>query len=427
METDTTYDVIVIGGGPAGMAAALEAEKAGSRVLLVERNDQLGGILPQCIHNGFGAVNFGMDLPGPEYAWRYEQMVRKTSVDILLNTMVVDLTNNLDLFAINEREGYLHFRPRAVVLAMGCRERTRAQIRLPGTRAAGIFTAGTVQRLVNIEGYMPGKRVVILGSGDIGMIMARRLTIEGAEVIGVLELMPYLTGLRRNYVQCLEDFDIPLHLSTTVKRICGNRRVEGIETVQVDSALNPIPGSERSISCDTLVLSVGLIPENELSDKAGVVLDERSRGPVVDSSMTTSVPGIFAAGNVTGIYDLVDYVSKAGEVAGRNAARYVSEVAGSPPKPRRSIRLKPGKNIGMVLPQGIHPADAEDHPLLVMMRPSALLEKSVKICFKIEGESCITMAERYARPSEMIVKEIKGRNLQRLVDSTAKELTVELQ
>jgi len=468
MTVDTTYDVVVIGGGPAGLAAAIEAHREnGARVLVIERNDSLGGILPQCIHNGFGAINFGSDLPGPEYAWRYEEELRKLPIDVLLDTMVVDLTGDLDVYAMNSTDGYLHFRPRAIVLAMGCRERTRAQIRLPGTRAAGIYTAGTVQRLVNIEGYMPGNRVVILGSGDIGMIMARRLTIEGAEVLSVLELLPFLTGLRRNYVQCLQDYGIPLHLSTTVKTIHGEKRVEGIETVKVDDKLNQIPGTEEEIACDTLLLSVGLIPENELSMKAGVVLDERTNGPIVDSDMATNVPGIFAAGNVTAIYDLVDYVSKAGEVAGRSAARYATaavgsvtgSAAGAAPRDdaashrgdERTIHITPGEHVGVVIPQTLHIDDLDDRDVYILMRPKALLEQLVKVSLTASDtpaadtapgaasgttpasdtpaadtkapREVMSFREQYARPAEMIIRKLKPRDIEKLREAATDGIT----
>jgi NADPH-dependent 2,4-dienoyl-CoA reductase/sulfur reductase-like enzyme len=475
MTVDTTYDVVVIGGGPAGLAAAVQAHREnGARVLVIERNDSLGGILPQCIHNGFGAINFGTDLPGPEYAWRYEEELRKLPVDVLLDTMVVDLTDNLDVYAMNSTDGYLHFRPRAIVLAMGCRERTRAQIRLPGTRAAGIYTAGTVQRLVNIEGYMPGNRVVILGSGDIGMIMARRLTIEGAEVLSVLELLPFLTGLRRNYVQCLQDYGIPLHLSTTVKTIHGEKRVEGIETVKVDETLNQIPGTEEEIACDTLLLSVGLIPENELSLKAGVLLDDRTNGPVVDSDMATNVPGIFAAGNVTAIYDLVDYVSKAGEVAGISAARYAAagagSVTGATPRgdtaPRggegRTVHITPGEHVGVVIPQTLHLDDLDDREAYILMRPKTLLEQLVTVSLTAADapttdksdtgvthpgtdrsssdtdvtrpgtdtapgstapRAVMSFREQYARPAEMIIRKLKPRDIEKLREAASDGIT----
>ena len=296
-----SYDVTIIGGGPAGLAAAIEAyknlkEKENPKVLIIERNNELGGILLQCIHNGFGSVRFSRDMPGPAYAHEFVQEVKSLPISVLTDTMVTDILPGNRIFAMNDREGYLEIESKAIVLAMGCRERTRAQIRIPGSRPAGVFTAGTVQRFVNIEGFMPGKRFVILGSGDIGMIMARRLTLEGAKVERVLEALPYLTGLRRNYVQCLQDFGIPLELSRSVKRIIGGKRVEAVETAAVNDKMEFIPESEETIPCDTLLLSVGLIPENELSKKAGVRLDPATGGPVVSEKMETTIPGIFAAG-----------------------------------------------------------------------------------------------------------------------------------
>ncbi|WP_455382065.1 NAD(P)/FAD-dependent oxidoreductase [Salinispira pacifica] len=420
MKTDTSYDVIVVGGGPAGLGAALEARSEGSRVLLIERNDRLGGILPQCIHNGFGAVIFGQDLPGPQYAAEYVHRVETGGIDVLLDTFVLELTSELDIFAMNSQEGYLHFRPRAVVLAMGCRERTRSQIRLPGTRAAGIYTAGTVQRLVNIEGYMPGRRFVVLGSGDIGMIMARRLTIEGAEVVAVLELLPYLTGLRRNYVQCLEDYGIPLELCTTITDIIGRERVEAVETSKVDpETRQPIPGTERRIECDSVLLSVGLIPENELSRAAGVLLDPRTGGPVVDSTMATSVPGIFAAGNVTSIYDLVDYVTKAGETAGRSAARHARNllVRGVP-----SVAIAPGANVGTVMPQRLRIEQREGEEQYLVLRPNALLERPVKVEIRDGERALLSFREMYARPAEMIVRKLRPKDFDALSGAAGREL-----
>ena len=347
-------DIVIIGGGPAGLAAAEAAVQAGARdVLILERDTRLGGILNQCIHNGFGLHTFKEELTGPEYAARFEARVRALQIEYKLGTMVLSISPEKTVTAVSREEGLVTIEAKAVILAMGCRERARGALNIPGFRPAGIFSAGTAQRLVNMEGYMPGREVVILGSGDIGLIMARRMTLEGAKVRVVAELQPYSGGLKRNIVQCLDDYGIPLKLSHTVTEIHGKERVTGVTISAVDENLKPIPGTEEFYSCDTLLLSVGLIPENELSTGAGVALSRVTNGPVVNESLETNVPGIFACGNVLHVHDLVDYVSEEAAAAGRAAAVYLQQ---GEQREDKAIHINASGGVRYTVPSVIRPA-----------------------------------------------------------------------
>ncbi len=407
-----SIDLAVIGGGPAGLAAAQAGADAGAgSIVIFDRQQELGGILSQCIHNGFGLRYFKKELTGPEYAQRFiDSLPEYPQIQVKNETTVLKLTSDLRIQALNSRDGLLNYRARAVVLAMGCRERPRGAINIPGSRPAGIFTAGTVQRLMNIEGYRPGNQVVILGSGDIGLIMARRFTLEGMNVAAVLELMPYSCGLNRNIVQCLEDFQIPLYLSHTVVEIFGEKRVTGIKAAPVDQNRQPIMGKSFNFDCDTLVLSVGLIPENELSQMAGVRLDPATGGPVVDSSYQTTVPGIFACGNVAHVHDLVDDVSEESRVAGQAAAEFIHNKESSVGL-GRMIPVELGRNVRSIVPQLIF----DDRPTVLYIR-AAIPERdrvlkagrfsikqrivtpgeTIRITFKPEmlapGEECLTLS-----------------------------------
>ena len=355
-----TYDIIIIGGGPAGLSAAVCAKKSGTdSILILERDKELGGILNQCIHNGFGLHTFKEELTGPEYAERFIEQVKELRIEYKLHTMVMDISSDKVVTAMNSTDGLFEVKAGAVILAMGCRERSRGALNIPGYRPAGIFSAGTAQRLVNMEGCLPGRKVVILGSGDIGLIMARRMTLEGAQVQVVAELMPYSGGLKRNIVQCLDDYGIPLKLSHTVVDIRGKERVEGITLAQVDEKGRPIPGTEEAYECDTLLLSVGLIPENELSSGMGVELSRVTSGPVVNESLETNIEVVFACGNVLHVHDLVDFVSEEAAAAGRNAARYV-QTAGMRQTVGRTVEIRAVDGVRYTVPSRINVERMED-------------------------------------------------------------------
>ena len=395
-------DIAVIGGGPAGLAAALTAYNKGAKVTIIERDFELGGILQQCIHNGFGLTYFKEELTGPEYAEKFIAMVKQTNIEVLLDSMVIDLSSDKTITSMNPQKGLMKIRAKAVILAMGCRERTRGAINVPGTRPAGIYNAGTAQRLVNMEGYMPGKRIVILGSGDIGLIMARRMTLEGVKILCVAEILPYCSGLVRNFVQCLQDYDIPLYLSHTITEIRGTKRVEEVVISEVDERWMPIKGTEKIFKCDTVLFSVGLIPENEISLKAGVELD-KTNGPMVNEYLETSVPGIFACGNVLQVHDLVDWVTMEAERAGENAYNYCTN-QDRKGKLLKSIQTIPGENVGYIVPQRIQYLK-DPKTVQFSFRPK-IPDKECIIEFVSKGKIFDKRKAKHIIPSEMIIHKI---------------------
>ena len=398
-------DLAVIGGGPAGLAAAVEAKKQGiDKVIIIERDNTLGGILQQCIHDGFGLHRFGKRLSGCEYADNFIVDVENEEIEVAYETIVLEINSDKVIYAMSSADGIVEYHCRTIILAMGCRERTRSQAFIWGTRPSGVLTAGTVQRYINIEGYLPGKKAVILGSGDIGLIMARRMTLEGIAVEGVYELMQSPGGLTRNISQCLVDYDIPLHLSTTVVRIHGQKKIEGVTVAQVDSDRNVIAGTERYIECDLLVLAVGLIPENELSRGLDLEIDPRTNGPFVDENFMTSMDGVFACGNVVTVFDLVDYVSQTGEIAARGAAGYIK---GSLDLDEEYTQIVPGENVSFVVPQRIRGSNLSSSlPLYFRVRTRG---ENAVVTAELADSVCYRKKHRIVLPPEMLVEEIDSK------------------
>lgn len=416
------YDIVIIGGGPAGLAAAAAARKSGvEKILILERDKELGGILNQCIHNGFGLHTFKEELTGPEYAARFIDQVKELEIEYKLHTMVMDISPDKVVTAMNREEGMFQIQAGAVILAMGCRERSRGALNIPGYRPAGIYSAGTAQRLVNREGFLPGREVVILGSGDIGLIMARRMTFEGAKVKVVAELMPYSGGLKRNIVQCLDDYGIPLKLSHTVVEIRGKERLTGVTIAKVDEKGKPIPGTEEDYDCDTLLLSVGLIPENELSRGAGVDMSPVTSGPIVNESLETNIEGVFACGNVLHVHDLVDFVSEEAAAAGRNAALYVQGRRQS--EAGKAILLNPVEGVRYTVPSVIHPERMDDK-LTVRFRVGGVY-KNCYISVYFDDERVIHRKRPVVAPGEM--EEIKLEKEKLLAYPDLKTITVKIE